>query len=119
MKRGVCALSIIPAFAFAALWPCSASAAGDDLNTDPGLLAFVLRSDLVLLRVAGECRNVSITRSGQPGHVDFGIKAECAIKDNREENADCPAYKVDAFGTLDSPTQATMRKITLSLLCSA
>ncbi|MFC4763615.1 hypothetical protein [Dyella koreensis] len=119
MKGRVRTASIVPVFLLAALWPFSASFASEDLRTDDGLLAFVLHNDMVLARALETCRNVSVVRSSDKGHVDFNLRAECAIKDNREENADCPAYNVDASGTLDTPTQATVRKMTLNLLCSA
>ncbi|SFS16875.1 hypothetical protein SAMN05216570_3404 [Dyella sp. OK004] len=119
MKGRLCTASVVPVFLLAALWPFSASIASEDLGTDHGLLAFVLHNDTVLVRVLGTCRDVSIVRSGGKGRVDFNVTAECTIKDNREENMDCPAYKVDASGTVDSPTQATVRKMTLNLLCSA
>lgn len=101
----------------AALWPYSASIAADDLSTRQGLLAFVLRDDPTLARVVDTCRNISVARSGRK-LAQFEIKAECSIKDHREEDMDCPAYRIDASGTIDTPTQATVRKITMSLLCT-
>lgn len=119
MKGRLGKASVVPVLLLTALWPFSASFASEDLRTDDGLLAFVLHNDMVLARTLESCRNVSVIRSGDKGHVDFNLRAECSIKDNREENADCPAYKVDASGTVDTPTQATVRKMTLNLLCSA
>lgn len=119
MKGRLCTASVVPVILLASLWPFSASIASEDLGTDHGLLAFVLHNDTVLARVLETCRGVSVVRPGGQGHVDFNVRAECAIKDNREGNVDCPAYKVDASGTVDSPTQATVRKMTLNLLCSA
>lgn len=117
MKRRLCAVSVVPVILLAALWPF-ASIAADDLSTDKGLLAFVQSHDTAWTRVLGTCRDASVVRLSRQGRMDFTIRAECAIKDNREENMDCPAYRIDASGTVDSPSQATVRKMTLELLCS-
>lgn len=119
MNRKFRAMAMIPVAALAALGPFSASFASDDVSTDRGLLAFVLRNDTVLARVAENCQDVSVTRAAFNGRMGFTIKAECAIKDGREENADCSAYRIDASGTIDSPAQATVRHLMLDLRCSA
>ncbi|MGO4703999.1 hypothetical protein [Dyella sp. 2RAB6] len=118
MKRRFCTASVVPVILLAALWPFSASIAADDLSTDHGLLTFVRSNDTIWTRVLGTCRDATVVRSSRQGRIDFNIKAECAVKDNLEGNMDCPAYKVDASGTVDTPSQATVRKMTLELRCS-
>lgn len=117
MKKRLRAASAVAATLVAALWPYSASIAADDLSAKEGLVAFVLREDPALARVVDTCRNLSVVRSGHK-LAQFEIKAECTIKDNREEDMDCPAYRIDASGTIDTPSHATVRKLTMSLLCT-
>ena len=107
MNRKFRTIAVIPVAAFAVLGPFSASYASDDVSTDRGLLAFVLRNDTVLARVSENCQDVSVARAALNGRMGFTIQAECAIKDGREENADCSAYRINATATIDRPAQAT------------
>ncbi|WP_430391791.1 hypothetical protein [Dyella sp. 20L07] len=105
-------LSVSPAWA-------STVSSDRDLATDAGLLAFVQQSDTVMSRVLDVCSDVSIARSKEKGLKVFRLKAMCTVKANPEENLDCPAYRVDASGTIDNAIQATVRRLTMSLVCSA
>jgi hypothetical protein len=90
-----------------------------NLTTDGGLLAFLQENDTVMSRVLDVCTNVSIARSKQRGLNVFRLKATCTVKANPEEDLDCPEYRIDASGTIDNAIQATVRSLTMSLVCTA
>ncbi|WP_369975753.1 hypothetical protein [Xanthomonas bundabergensis] len=81
-------------------------------------LAHVLKNDIVLSRTFGECPRLKFTRSETKGARTFLIEGSCDIKDNPEEDADCPAYQVHATGTIDTPSHWTVRQLQLKLVCS-
>lgn len=81
-------------------------------------LAHVLQNDIVLSRTFGECPKLTFTRTEAKGTHTFLIEGTCDIKDNPEEDADCPAYRVHATGTIDTPTHSTLRQLQLTLVCS-
>ncbi|MCC4596857.1 hypothetical protein NRY95_13615 [Xanthomonas campestris pv. phormiicola] len=81
-------------------------------------LAYVLKNDIVLARTFGECPKLTFTRSAK-GTRTFVIEGSCDIKDNPEEDADCPAYRVHATGTIDTPSHWTVRQLELTLVCSS
>lgn len=82
-------------------------------------LAYVLKNDTVLSRTFGECPNLKFTRSAAKGTHAFLIEGSCDIKNNPEEDADCPAYQVHATGTIDTPSHWTVRQLELKLVCSS
>jgi hypothetical protein len=90
-----------------------------DLGSDLGLLAFLQRSDVAMSRTLDSCRDVSIARSSQKDLKAFRLKATCTIKGNPEEDLDCPEYRVDASGTIDNAIQATVRQLSMTLVCTA
>lgn len=82
-------------------------------------LAYVLKNDIVLSRTFGECPNLKFTRSAAKGTHAFLIEGSCDIKNNPEEDADCPAYQVHATGTIDTPSHWTVRQLQLQRVCSS
>ncbi|WIH03697.1 hypothetical protein KHF85_12450 [Xanthomonas translucens pv. graminis] len=82
-------------------------------------LAHVLKNDIVLSRTFGACPHLTFTRSAAKGTHTFMIEGSCDIKDNPEEDADCPAYHVHATGTIDTPSHWTVRQLQLKLVCSS
>jgi hypothetical protein len=82
-------------------------------------LTYVLKNDIVLARTFGECPNLTFTRSAAKGAHTFLIEGSCDIKDNPEEDADCPAYHVHASGTIDTPSHWTVRQLQLKRVCSS
>lgn len=107
-------------FLFLSSAACIASAPplSVDLQSDIGLLHFVMRNDVILSRVTSHCTDVKVSRFTSNGLRYFDLKGFCWIKNNPQEDLDCGNYKVDARGTIDDPIQATVRKITLTLSCS-
>lgn len=97
----------------------SPTAKAGELDSDKGLVHFILSNDVVLSRVLGECRNVKVTRAHVSGLATFNVKASCLTKANPEEDLDCPSYEVTASGTVDNSIQATVRHLGLNLHCSA
>lgn len=91
-------------------------APGDDAAQ---ALAYVLKNDTVLSRTFGECPNLKFTRSAAKGTRTFLIEGSCDIRDNPEEDADCPAYQVHATGTIDTPSHWTVRQLQLERVCSS
>jgi len=98
-----------------------ADAAHPDFNNDSELTQYLLRTDLVLSRVASSCQASTVSRSADkiPHVQDFQVKLDCMIKDNPEEDLDCPRYKIDVEGTIENHIHATARKIELTLVCFA
>lgn len=116
MKLRVCALLVSMCLVSSIR---AADAGNPDLGSDSGLLAFLQRSDVVMSRTLESCRDVSIARSSQKGMKVFRLKATCTIKGNPEEDLDCPEYKIDASGTVDNAIQATVRRLSMTLVCTA
>ncbi len=86
-----------------------------DMTSDAGLVTFLQRSDLVMSRTLDRCRDVSVDRSGEKA---FHLEATCAIKGNPEGDLDCPDYRIDATGTIDTVKRATIRRLTMTLVCT-
>jgi hypothetical protein len=81
-------------------------------------LAYVLKNDSVLSRTFGACPDLTFKRTQAKASKAFLIEGTCNVKDNPEEDADCPAYQVRATGTIDTPTHWTVRQLQLTLACS-
>lgn len=112
-------LSLLSAVAMPSV--AQADGAHPNFNSDSELLQYLLKADLVLSRVASSCRASVVTRSADkiPNVEDFHVKLDCMIRDNPEENLDCPRYKIDVEGTIENHIHATARKLELSLVCYA
>ncbi|MXV08998.1 hypothetical protein [Xanthomonas sp. LMG 9002] len=82
-------------------------------------IAYVLKNDIVLSRLFGDCPALKFARTGADGAKSFLIEGNCDIKNNPEEDAACPAYHVRATGTIDSPSHWTVRRQELTLVCSS
>lgn len=82
-------------------------------------IAYVLKNDIVLSRLFGTCPALKFSRTGAEGSNAFLIDGDCDIKNNPEEDADCPAYHVHAAGTVDTPSHWTVRRLDLTLVCSS
>lgn len=96
------------------------SGASDNFKTDGALVHFLMKSDPVLSRVTGGCKNISVTRyKSSDGLAKFNIKGFCETKNIPEEDLDCPGYNIDVTGTIDNSIQATARKISLTLVCGS
>lgn len=81
-------------------------------------IAYVLKNDIALSRMFGDCPALKFARTSAEGAKTFLIEGNCDIKDNPEEDADCPAYHVHATGTIDTPSHWTIRRLDLTLVCS-
>ncbi len=93
--------------------------AGFDFGSDAVLVNFLLKGDVVLSRVVASCERLNVVRHESQGRKAFEIKGFCLIKNNPQEDLDCAGYDIDASGEIDNKIQATIRKLTLSLVCSA
>lgn len=82
-------------------------------------IAYVLKNDIALSRLFGDCPALKFTRTGAEAGKAFLIEGNCDIKNNPEEDADCPAYHVHASGTMDTPSHWTVRRLDLTLVCSS
>lgn len=97
----------------------TASSDRDDFENNTVLANFLLRNDIVMSRVLGNCKNIHVRRYKSHGYSYFEIKEFCLIKREPPADLDCPGYDVYATGTIDDAVQATIRKLTLSLRCTA
>ncbi|KAB7766109.1 MULTISPECIES: hypothetical protein [Xanthomonas] len=82
-------------------------------------IAYVLKNDIVLSRLFADCPALKFVRTGAEGSNAFLIEGNCDIKNNPEEDADCPSYHVHATGTMDTPSHWTVRRLELALVCSS
>lgn len=96
----------------------SSASASMNLNSDQGLVDYLVGHDVVLSRVVNTCSDAKVVRTSDHGQAMFSMSALCAIRNNAEEDLDCSSYKVESTGTIDTATHATARKTTLSLQCS-
>jgi hypothetical protein len=62
--------------------------------------------------------NLTLSRVAYDGFPGFRIQGECAIKNLPDADSECGSYAIDVTGTVDLPTNAAIRKITLTLKCS-
>jgi hypothetical protein len=102
------AILIAPAFATAA--------APDLVLNDAALIAHIRRNDYIFTTALGVCREEKLTRTAPGSERAFEFTALCAARAAQE--SDCPEYRVRATGTVDSPSWATVRSITLDLKCN-
>ena len=84
---------------------------------DAALLKHIKSSDLIFRTVLGKCDKERVDRSVVAGRRSFVYRAQCEIKPKPEN--DCQFYRVEASGTIDTPTWATVRDIHLKLQCTA
>lgn len=80
------------------------------IETSDGLIAFI-KSDDRILRTLGSCTGEKLSRDGH----SFTYTGECETYP--DVASDCPSYRVEARGTVDTPTVATVREISLVLQC--
>jgi hypothetical protein len=109
---GLCCLASVNCFGE------NAASAHFDLYKDQDLLAFLEKNDVVLSRVVSQCQHVTVNRYQSHGLAHFEVTGFCLVKQNPPEDLDCAGYDVDASGTVDDALQATIRKITMTLVCS-
>ena len=64
-----------------------------------------------ILRTLGSCTGEKLSRDGR----SFTYTGECETYP--DVASDCPSYRVEARGTVDTPTVATVREISLVLQC--
>jgi len=106
----------------AALLSASPPAFGQEkdlLNDDKALIQFVMPKNWEFGRVLDPCNNLKVHRFLANGMRLFRINGVCGIKNALAPDEDCYGYSLEASGTIDTATNATIRKITLKLLCSA
>jgi hypothetical protein len=83
---------------------------------DAALIAHIKKYDYIFTTALGVCREDKLTRTASGSERSFEFTALCAARAAQE--SDCPEYRVRAIGTVDSPTWATVRSITLDLKCN-
>jgi hypothetical protein len=98
--------------------PAFAQLAASPLATDSGLIAHLKQSDPVLRQSLRDCKDEVVTRHTTGQTTRFIYRAVCRAKVPPSEVGDCH-YRVEARGTVDSPTWATVRRWRLDLECSA
>ena len=107
-------------FLFAYLIGASAPvvlAESENLTTDDAkLIEHIKRTDHILSTSLGKCSAETLHRSTRNTEFHFKYSAHCAIKPAPED--DCPEYLVQAMGTVDSPSWATIRELKLELQCT-
>ena len=88
------------------------------LKNDAALMRSATPSNWELWRVLGPCKGLKLHRSAEKGMALFRIDGVCRVKNPPAPDEDCLSYSLDASGTIDTPTNATIRKVTLRLLCA-
>lgn len=86
-------------------------------SSDERLIDYLTHDDVVLSRVVSTCSNAKISRSRKGSPMWFSFTADCDVRTPAEEDLDCPTYRVEARGTVDTPSHATARRTTLQLVC--
>lgn len=95
----------------------SAPAAAPDLRSDDAaLIAHIKRTDFIFTTALGACSGEKIVRSGSGTSARFKYTAYCAAR--AADASDCPGYKLTAQGTVDTPSEATVRSLKADLECS-
>jgi hypothetical protein len=89
----------------------------DFLTDDNALMHFVMPDDWRFGRVLGPCENLKLHRMNYNGYRGFRIQGVCPIKGLADGDSECPSYLIQADGTVDTPRNAAIRKITLTLKC--
>lgn len=87
--------------------------------SDVVLVRFVMRNDPVLSTMVAGCTDLSVKRHELNGTKYFNLSGSCYEKNTPPEDLDCGFYDIKAVGTIDNPIQATVRKITLTLVCGS
>jgi hypothetical protein len=101
----------------ASLLPPIATAAAPNLTMDDAaLIAHIKKNDYVFTTALGLCSEEKLSRKSSGREMTFELTALCAARAAKE--SDCPAYRVRAGGTVDSPSWVTVRSLTLTLQCS-
>ena len=89
--------------------------ASPDLTKDnAALIQHIKTTDLLFTKILGSCTSEHIVRG--KGKT-FTYTGNCRIPAYQE--TDCQRYLVTATGTVDIPTEATVRDVRLVLQCSA
>ena len=87
------------------------------ITNDKALIHFVMPKNWEFRRVLGPCIDLKLHRSTEKGQHLFRIRGQCGIRNALAPNGDCYGYSLVADGTIDTPVDAAIRKITLKLLC--
>lgn len=96
----------------ALLCPCTLMA--DEVNfhnDDAALISHIKHTDYIFTTALSQCESEQIVRDGNNFEFTAVCRARAAIE------SDCPEYKIDAKGTVDTDSWATVRKIKLELQC--
>ena len=88
------------------------------LTDDAALVRSVMPSNWEVWRVLSHCKGLRLHRFTAKGLASFRIDGVCRIRNPLAPDEDCLRYALNASGTVDTPTNATIRKVTLRLLCS-
>lgn len=87
-----------------------------DLRSDSTLVAFLRRTDPVFRRLLGRCWDERVTRDGAGIGRSFSYRAVCEQSPPSGDD-DCATYEIRAYGSIDTPTWATVRRWELRLQC--
>ncbi len=87
-----------------------------DLRSDSTLVAFLRRTDPVFRGVLGRCWRERVNREGTGRSRSFSYRAICDQSPPSSAD-DCADYEVRAYGTIDTPAWATIRRWELRLQC--
>lgn len=90
-----------------------------DFANDVVLTQFLMSGDPVLSQIVGACTHLAATRTASDANKHFSIAGFCYTKNNPEEDRDCPGNDINATGKIESLLQATIQKITLTLVCDS
>jgi len=94
---------------------------GGFANPD-ALFAYLKKTDQVLNRVVDQCVNILVRNEKQsPGDGTSMLKvtALCTIRNNPDEDADCPSLQLSGDVSVDRPQQVTLRKALYTKVCSS
>ena len=105
---------VVVGFIATALAPALAHASPDLTRDNAALIQHIKATDPIFTKVLGLCASERIVRG--KGRK-FTYSGNCRIP--AYEETDCQRYLVTAIGTVDIPTEATVRDIRLVLQCSA
>ena len=95
-----------------------AFAKGNNLLTDDNaLIHFVMPANWSFGRVLEPCQTLKLHRQHYDGYRGFRIQGVCPIKGLADGDSECPSYLIQADGTVETPSHATIRKMTLTLKC--
>ena len=116
MKRCVFALTLLVSLGtgFASAQQDSTSLAA----SDSALIRHLRTAEPLFRTVLGVCSQQKLERSGTASRMSFVYHATCVIRRPPSEAGACARYVVEASGTIDSPTWASVREWRLRLECS-